>query len=135
MRLLLILLLIPTLAFAGITDARKNSILDTEFSGTHYIALFSSACTDSTAGTELSGNGYARQAFTFASAASGSKASNTEETFAASGGDWLEATHFGIYTASSGGTYKFCGALTPSFTLLDTESRVFASGNIVVRMD
>lgn len=133
MRLFLLLLLMPSLAFAGIV--RKNAVLDTEFTGTMYIGLFSSACTDSVAGTELSGNGYARQSFTMAAAASGTKASTSLVTFTASGGNWSEVTHYGIYDAVSGGTYKFCGTATPNFTLTDGNSKEIAIGNITVTLD
>lgn len=135
MRLLLLLLFIPSLAFAnGMTNARKDSILDTEFTGTHYLALFSTACSDTTAGTELSGNGYARQSFTFASSSSGTKASASEIVFTASGGT-LNGTHFGIYTAASGGTYKWCGELAPAASLLDAESYTISIGDLNVALD
>ena len=130
-----VLALIAAPAFANLTDAAENRVLDTEFTGTHYLALFSTACSDSAAGTELTGNGYARQSFTFASAASGAKASNSGITFTASGGDWTEFTHYGIYSAASGGNYKACGPVNSPTTVVDGGTYTVTSGNLVVNLD
>ena len=70
-------------AHAGaMSDYLENKLTDHVFSGTAYtapttiyIALFTSACSDSATGTEVSGGSYARQAVTWAAASAGTRAS------------------------------------------------------------
>tara|TARA_R100000388_G_scaffold31784_1_gene24893 strand:+ start:394 stop:780 length:387 start_codon:yes stop_codon:yes gene_type:complete len=97
-----------------------------------YLALFTSDPTDAGSGTEVSGNGYSRQAITFAAASSGSAASNSAEEFTASGGNFGTITHFGIFDASTSGNLLYHGALTASKTIADGDTLRFASGNITI---
>lgn len=71
--------------------------------GTYYLGLASEA-SDAEAGTvtELSGDGYARQAMALTH--SGSNVSNTdEEVFPEATGDWGDVTHLLVTDAASGG--------------------------------
>ena len=97
-----------------------------------YVALYTAAPSDSGGGTEVSGNGYSRQAVTFAAATSpGGTTSNTGDiTFTASGGDWGTITHIGIHDASSGGNLLWHGAMTASKTVADGDTLQFSTGNI-----
>ena len=97
-----------------------------------YLALFTSDPTDAGSGTEVSGNGYSRQAITFASASSGSASSSSAEEFTASGGAFGTVTHFGIFDASTSGNLLYHGALTASKTIADGDTLRFASGNITI---
>ena len=83
-------------------------------------------------GNEISGNGYSRQAITFAAASSGSAASNSVEEFTASGGAFGTITHFGIHDASTAGNLLYYGALTASKTIADGDTLRFASGAITI---
>ena len=71
-----------------------------------YVALYTAAPNDastgSTGGTEVSGNGYSRQAVTFAAAATpgGTTTSTDAQSFTASGGDFGTVTHMAIIDAS-----------------------------------
>jgi hypothetical protein len=97
-----------------------------------YLALHTADPTDAGTGTEVSGNGYARQAITFAAASSGSSASSSAEEFTASGGAFGTVTHFGIWDASTSGNLLYHGALTASKTIADGDTLRFASGNITI---
>lgn len=135
MRLLLLFLLIPSMAFA-FTDTGENDVLDVYLGDqTYYLGLLSATCSDSAAGTELSGNGYARQSITWASAASAQKANSNTITFTASGGDWSAATHFGIYDASSSGNQVVCGQLNASITVTNGASETFSAGQLYVGVE
>ena len=101
-----------------------------------YVALYTSApddaSTGSTGGTEVSGNGYSRQAVTFAAAATpgGTTTSTDAQSFTASGGDFGTVTHMAIIDASSGGNMLWHGALTTSRTVNDGDTLTFSAGNI-----
>lgn len=97
-----------------------------------YLALHTADPTDAGTGAEVSGNGYARQAITFAAASSGSASSNSAEEFTASGGDFGTITHFGIWDALTSGNLLYHGALTASKTIADGDTLRFASGNITI---
>lgn len=97
-----------------------------------YLSLHTADPTDAGTGTEVSGNGYARQAITFAAASSGSAASSSPEEFTASGGAFGTVTHFGIWDASTSGNLLYHGALTASKTIADGDTLRFASGNITI---
>jgi hypothetical protein len=93
-----------------------------------YLALFSAAPSDSGGGTELSGSGYARQNVTFGAGSSGVVENTSTHTFTASGGNWAEATHYAFFSASSGGTMWWHGALTTPKQIDDGDSITVAAG-------
>lgn len=97
-----------------------------------YVALYTAAPSDSGGGTEVSGNGYARQAVTFAAATSpGGTTSNTGAvSFTASGGNWGTITHIGIHDAVSSGNLLWHGAMTASKIVNDGDTLEFSIGNI-----
>ena len=73
-----------------------------------YAALYSTAPTVSTSGTELTGNGYARVLTTFASPANGAASTNSATTFGpCTTNNWLTVTAFGIVDASTGGNIMY----------------------------
>ena len=97
-----------------------------------YVALYTAAPSDSGGGTEVSGNGYSRQAVAFDAASSpGGTTSNTGAvTFTASGGAWGTITHIGIFDASTSGNLLWHGAMTASKTVADGDTLEFSIGNI-----
>lgn len=97
-----------------------------------YVALYTVAPSDSGGGTEVTGNGYTRQALTVATATgTGGTTSNTGNvTFTAAGGDWGTITHIGIHDASSGGNLLWHGAMSASKTIADGDTLQFNTGNI-----
>src|SRR5210317_2023258 len=124
---------------AALSDHAEALLLDwlmTNGSATRptawYVGLYTAAPSDSGGGTEVSGNGYAREAVTFAAATSpGGTTSNTGAvSFTASGGDWGTITHIGIHDAVSGGNLLWHGAMTASKTVADGDTLEYSIGNI-----
>ena len=98
-----------------------------------YIALFTSDPTDTgTAGTEVSGFGYARTAVTFS--VTGDTASNTAgvEFPAATGGSWGTVSHIGIMDASTGGNMIIHSALTVAKAINDGDVFRIPTGDLDV---
>jgi hypothetical protein len=88
------------------------------------VALFTSAPTDSTAGTEVSGGGYARQTlnpldanWAAPSAGNGVTSNSSVINFGTASASWGTVTHFAIYDATSGGNMLVWGALSASKTV------------------
>ena len=124
---------------AALSDYAENLILNWLMKNTGsapsatYLALFTAAPSDSGGGTEVSGNGYARQAVTWdtASGTGGTTSNSTAETFTASGGDFGTVTHIGIFDAATSGNLLWHGAMTGSGkTVNDGDSLQFAIGAI-----
>jgi hypothetical protein len=101
-----------------------------------YVGLYTSATNDAGGGTEVSGNGYARQAVTFAAATSvtGTTSNTNAPTFTAAGGNWGVITHIAIHDALTGGNTLFHGAMTASKEIDDGDSLQFAIGNIDITL-
>lgn len=113
--------------FAGMTsylsDALQNAALrNTSFSSPAvvYIALMSAAGTYTAAGTELSGNGYARVAATFAAPSDGTNTSSVQLSAAYQSptptADWAAAVAIEIYDALTNGNRLYSGPLASSVT-------------------
>lgn len=94
----------------GFTNTSKNTALDAIGSAAAYIS-FHTADPGSTGTSEVTGGSYARVQTTWGSAASASKAgSQITANIPAS----TTITHWGLWTASSGGTFHYGGALSAS---------------------
>ena len=132
---------------AGKTQAHTDAVLNvlratniTAPAGV-YVGLFSVAPTsDSNAGTELSGSGYARQAITFGAPAADTgtvrKVSNSAAiTFGPATADWTQAVAFGIYDAATVGNMLYWDALTLPRTIQNGDSGAFSVGSLAVKED
>ena len=97
-----------------------------------YMALYSTNPTDADTGTELSGNGYARQTIDFSAAAvgAGSTSNSSQVTFTATGGNWVNATHFGIRDAATLGNLLYHAPLDNARQLNDGETLIFDPGSV-----
>lgn len=136
------LALVATLAVPGLapaagnkTDYLENLVLKWAFTTNSvtrptawYMALFTAACGETGGGTEVSGSGYARQAFT--PGLSGSVISNSggQVQFTASGGNWGSITYVGVFDASTAGNLMLCGPLTTPRTINDGDVLTFSTG-------
>lgn len=104
---------------------------------TVYVSLHS-ADPGETGASELSGNGYARVAVTnnatnWPAASGGAKSNGAAIAFAAaSGTDWVEATHFGIWDALTVGNPLYLGALTTPKTVQVGDTASFGIGELDV---
>ena len=99
-----------------------------------YLGLLSAVPTDSTSGTELSGNGYARQSLTFAAPSAGAASTSASVTFTASGGNWTRAYAVGIYDASTAGNLLFYKPIAGKL-VKDGETLTIDSGALTVTLD
>jgi hypothetical protein len=101
----------------NLTDVEENRLLDLSLPvgspSTVYLALTSTAPTDSAPGTELSGNGYTRIAITLPAAAAGSKSNSAAINFpTVTTADWPTIMGYEVWDASTGGARRWHRALT-----------------------
>jgi len=143
---------------AAMTDFLENKIIDWLLRGqaytppaTAYIGLLTAAPSDSAAGTEVTGGSYARVAVTSNAtnwnstdgdndAASIGTDGTTENdvvvTFPAPSANWGQATHFGIYDASTSGNLLIYAALTTPKTINNGDpAPSFAVGALSFQID
>ena len=99
-----------------------------------YASLYSTAPTANTSGTELTGNGYARQVTTFSSAANSITNSNVTVTFGpCTGNNWPTVTAVGITDASTAGNIMYFNPIAGR-NINVGDSLVFGSGNITITL-
>jgi len=95
-----------------------------------YAALFSTTLTDAVSGTEITGNGYSRQAVAFA--VTGALAENTGNiTFTCTGNAWPTVRAFALFDASSTGNALYWTNIIP-ISVQATENVVFTTDSIQV---
>jgi len=131
-----------TIAFTAgeCADYLANELLDHVFAGATYtspslyMALYSDATNDTTGGTELTGNAYARTdvSASFGTASSGSISNDVTITFPTATGNWTAATHFAIQDAASSGNRLIHGALDSSVTVTSGNAFTVNSGQLSV---
>lgn len=128
------------------TNYLENKVLDHTLGTTAYTAptdvylgLFTDEPAEDGTGTEVSGNGYAREVITFNAAASGQATGPATGggavEFTADGGNWGTLTHFALFDASTSGNMLFKGALTASKVVADGDSVRFAENSITITED
>jgi hypothetical protein len=140
------------------TDYLENKLIDFLFRGqsltaptTIYISLHTSTPTDSSTGTEVSGNGYARASLaaslvnwagtqsagstTASSGTSGTTSNNAVITFSTPTGNWGTITHFGVWDALTSGNRLFWGALSSSKTIFASDSVSIQTGQLQIQID
>lgn len=89
------------------TDSFENSVLNYVFSGTalpsgnYEIGLFTTAPTDSTAGSECSGGSYARQAATWTVSTSGQVSNSADITFPTATASWGTVVAVGVFKGTT----------------------------------
>lgn len=121
----------------SMSDYLENKVLDGTVGNTTYtapstiyMALYSVAPSDSSSGTELTGNGYSRQSVAFATGASGGQIQNTADvTFTASGNAWTVAGA-ALLDASSSGNILYWS--TQNKSVAPGDSLVYATGKITL---
>jgi hypothetical protein len=96
-----------------------------------YTALYSTAPTVSTSGTELTGNGYARVLTTFGTPTDGSISSTANVSFTATGNNWPLTTAVAIVDASTGGNIMYFQAIA-SRNVQVGDTLTFEAGEITV---
>lgn len=128
-------------AISGFSDYYENKVLDHMVRGEAftvpvavYVALFTTIPDeDGTGGVEVTGNGYARQAATFAAAANGSVTTSTDITFpVATPAGWGTVTSFGIYDALTDGNLLMGDTLSESKVVTANDQLKFLAGQLTV---
>jgi len=111
----------------ALTNYLENALLNATVRNTTYtspatvyLALYSVAPTASTAGTELSGSGYSRQAITFNAPSGGSVTSNVTVTFGPATANWSTINATAVVDASTSGN------------ILSGSSLVIGGGNVSI---
>lgn len=126
------------------TDYLEDKILNHVFRNTVYtppatiyIGLFTAAPGESGGGTEVSGNGYARQAIAFAAPVTAGTISNSGTvTFPqATPAGWGTVTHWALFDASTSGNMLRQAPLTASKLVNAGDIFSFAVGSVVLQQD
>jgi hypothetical protein len=97
-----------------------------------YLALFTVAPTPSGGGTEVSGNGYARQPVTFNAPSNGQCATFADVVFPVDIiADWTTVVAFGVFDAVSGGNLLYFANLSSSRYVAVNDQIKFPAGQII----
>lgn len=127
----------------SLSDTIENTVAQWLFSAnsvtrptTWYVAL-GSAASDSSF-TEISGSGYARVQVSAWTISSNTVSNTSDVIFPIATGSWNSGSsfgYFGIYTASSGGTFIGSAALDTARTVVTDSQPSFASGVLTITFD
>jgi hypothetical protein len=143
---------------AAFTDYYENKIVDDLFRSTAYtppatayLGLMTTACSDSAAGTEVSGGSYARVAVSKADASwkgthgsatgvssgtSGTISNAAAVTFPAPTASWGSVTHWGVWDAATAGNLLVCDDLTIAKTINSGDAAPsFAIDQLTIQVD
>lgn len=101
---------------------------------TVYLALYTSDPTDADTGTEVTGNGYARQSITFGSPSNGVSTNTAAIEFPQATGSWGTVAYIGIRDASTAGNLLYHTALDASKTIATGDVFKVAIGSLSVTL-
>ena len=122
---------------ARLPAAKENAGLNAMFvpSTTYYLALFTTDPGTTGASGEVTGGSYARQSIAFGSASAGSQASTSTQTFTSMPVEAGGVPYFGLFTASTSGTYLGGGTTTGLSGAISAGSTVtFATGAVTTSL-
>jgi hypothetical protein len=148
----------PPAQAVALSDHLENRLIDHVFRGqaytaptTIYVALFTSACSDASGGTEVSGGSYARPGLAASlanwagtqsagstvasSGTSGTTSNNAVINFATPSAGWGTVTHLGLMDALSGGNLLICTALTTGKTINSGDTVSFPAASLTNQID
>lgn len=127
---------------AEFTNYLENKLLDhvlnnTSFTSptTVYVGLFTTAPTDSSAGTEVSGGSYARQVLSVSTASEGVVTSDADVTFPQATASWGTIVALGIHDADTSGNLLMYTDLTTSKTIDEGDVLKVSTGSLTVTLD
>jgi len=85
---------------------------------------------------EVSGNGYARQTLTFSNGTNRGTSNTSTATFTASGGNWGNITHIGLFDAASGGNLLWQGPVASGSKLIENgDELVIQAGSVTISVN
>lgn len=115
-------------------DKVLNVLRGTAFAAvTPYVALFTTAPSDAAAGTEVSGNAYARTAVTFGAPSGGSMTNSGAVVFPTpTPSGWGTIVGWGIMDALTAGNMLYYSDQTPNKTINAGDTVQFDAGAIVI---
>ena len=122
---------------ARLPAAQENTMLNAGFvpTTTYYLALFTTDPGTTGASGEVTGGSYARQSIAFGSASAGSQASTSTQTFTSMPVEAGGVPYFGLFTASTSGTYLGGGTTTGLSGAISAGSTVtFATGAVTTSL-
>lgn len=99
---------------------------------TVYLGLYTSDPTDADAGTEVTGNGYVRQAITFGAPSNGVSTNSAAIEFPQATGSWGTVAYIGIRDASTAGNLLFHSPLDASKAIATGDVFRIAIGSLSV---
>jgi hypothetical protein len=127
---------------AEFTNYLENKILDHVLNNesftsptTVYVGLFTTAPTDTTSGTEVSGGSYARQVLSVSTASDGVVTSDADVTFPQATASWGTIVALGVHDALSSGNLLMYTDLTTSKTIDDGDILKVSTGSLTVTLD
>ena len=112
---------------ARLATGAANSMLGAAFTGTQYLSLHT-ADPGTTGGSEVTGGSYARQSITWNAASSGTQTSSNAQNF--TGMPATTIGYFGIWSASTAGTYLGGGTVGGVTTVPSGSTVAFASAAV-----
>jgi len=128
----------------NLSDYAEAKILDHSVGKTSwtmptiYVALYTTAPTDSTAGTEVSGGAYARVATTgatWSAASAGANANAADIVFPEATASWGVVTAVALLDASTAGNIVWYGTLTASKTVDSGDTVRFVAGDLTLSLN
>jgi len=105
-------------------NAAANAMLTTLAGQALFVSLHS-ATPGTTGASELSGDGYARQAVTWNAATGQAITNDGDIVFGPASAEWAEATYYGLWSAVTGGTFIAGAALADPVTVPNEGSATF----------
>lgn len=118
---------------ATFSNAIANSMADVVGTSATHMSLHSGN-PGITGASELSGDGYAREAISLASAADQAVENDASLAFGPAVLEWDEATYFGLWDAGTAGNFIAGGLLNDPVTVPALGDLTFASGAVVVSL-
>jgi hypothetical protein len=124
------------------SDYLENKLLDHVLTNTAYtspttvyVGLYTVAPTDAGGGTEVTGNNYARESVSFASAVAGETSNDAEVEFGTPSATWGEVVAFGVFDADTAGNLLYWGDLTNAKTINTGDTVKFLVNELDVSED
>ena len=126
---------------AEMSNYLENALVNATLRNTSYtspttvfVALYTTDPTDADTGTEVSGNGYARQSVTFSAPSNGATSNSSAVEFPQATGSWGTVAYIGLRDASSGGNLLYHTPLDTSKTIATGDVFRIAIGSLSVTL-